>query len=183
MRDTIKISNYYFDKCKKFAESQLSTSADLYFYRGERNKAKMFEDIVVGKMAEIASYKYLKGLGYEVKKPDFTIYERRNKSFDADLSTKCGLSFHVKSQHTKSVFRYGHSWLLQKSDKLVKEPSKQEFFIFTQVRSYYVDILGIARATDVVPHLQDPVVPRYRSTKKALYLDYLKEKRINLKRF
>ena len=76
----VKISKYNYNKCVDFANKQLKTSADLYAYRGEAKKEKIVYDIIVGKLAELAVCKFLKS-----SKPDFTIYERRKKSYGPDL--------------------------------------------------------------------------------------------------
>ena len=102
----LKLSRYYFDKCSEFAQKQLDTSKDLYAYRGEHRLSKMKEDIIIGKLGEIAAYKYLRNKGYEINKPDFEIYEKQRKSFGADLITNCGKKVHVKSQGYESMVRY-----------------------------------------------------------------------------
>ena len=56
----IKISKYNYNKCAAFADEQLKTSSKLYRYRGEQNKEKMRQDIIIGKMAELGVQKFLK---------------------------------------------------------------------------------------------------------------------------
>ena len=48
----IKVSKYNYNKCVDFAQQQLKTSSKLYSYRGEKNKEKILDDIVIGKLAE-----------------------------------------------------------------------------------------------------------------------------------
>ena len=55
----VNISKYNYKKCVDFANKQLKTSADLYAYRGEAKKEKMAYDIIVGKLAELASHEIL----------------------------------------------------------------------------------------------------------------------------
>ena len=109
----IKVSKYNYNKCVDFANKQLKTSKALYTYRGENKKEKIVYDIIVGKLAELAVTKFLK-----CSKPDFTIYERRKKSYSPDLRLG-NLRIHVKGQSEESVKRYGHSWLFQRSDQIV----------------------------------------------------------------
>lgn len=174
----IKITKYYLDKCSKFADDQLETSKNLYRYRGEQNIKKIRQDIVIGKLGEIAVYQYLKEKGYEPNKPDFTIYDRINKSFSADILVGTR-DVHVKSQGIESASRYGNSWLLQRSDKLTKSPGDEEFIAFTNVDldSVTVELLGIVKAKDIIDNnlLDECRVPRYRHTKVALYFDHIKE--------
>jgi hypothetical protein len=172
------ISKYYLSKATKFAEDQMETSKSLYKYRGEQNESKIKQDIIIGKLGEIAVYQYLKEKEYEANRPDFTIYNRVNKSFAADIN--CGsYDIHVKSQGVESARRYGNSWLLQRSDKLIKSPHKDEFLAFTNVDldSMSVNILGIIRAKDIIDYnlLDECRVPRYRHTKVALYWEHIQE--------
>ena len=169
----IKISKYYLDKCRDFAEKQLKGSKDLYAYRGEHNLEKMLEDIVVGKLGECAVYKYLSDRGLYCTRPDFKIYEAKRKSFDADLFCE-NCPVHVKSQSVLSSKRYGSSWLFQKSDSLLKCDTTQEFMAFTKVDGDEVDILGIVRAIDIQDLYGECAVFRYRKTKVALYWDEVK---------
>lgn len=172
----ITLSDYYYRKCCKFADQQLSTSADCYRYRGEHRISKMKDDIIVGKMGELAAAQYLKKKGYKPSKPDFTIYERARKSFDADLVTECGKKIHVKSQGAKSVVRYGASWLLQKSDKIIKNATENDYILMVNVDGMKVDVLGVVRVVDIIKEnlFEQPKVERYARTKVALYFDSIK---------
>jgi hypothetical protein len=179
----IKVSDYIYKKCVKFAEDRMGGSADLYTYRGEKNKAKMFDDILIGTLGEWAAYKFLKDLDIKVSKPDMKIYEKRRKSFDADL-TNDKFKFHVKSQSVVSRKRYGSSWLLQRSDKVVSDPQDGEYFILTCVEGKEVEILACIFIRDIVNNQLwgECKVPRYRHSKVALYLDDLNDN-IQTRRF
>lgn len=173
------ISSHYYDKCVDFADAQISTSQDLYAYRGESKVDKMVEDITVGKMGELASMMYLKDLGYDCSKPDFEIYETKRKSFDADLTCE-DYKIHVKSQSMASVKRYGPSWLFQKRDSLVSDPEANEYMLFAAVDGSIVHILACLKAVDIVELYDEPRVPRYRTTKKALYLEHILDAGVRL---
>jgi hypothetical protein len=176
-----EISSYYQEVCEQFAEDQLSTSKDLYSYRGESRLDKMKDDIITGKMAELAARKFLLELGYSCPKPDFSIYERQNKSYEPDLTTECGLRIHVKSQGLVSYKRYGASWLLQKNDRLTRDPDKKDILIMVLVDEAECEILGSCKVLNLVDHLEEPRVPSYRHTKRALYLTTLKDRGVNLR--
>lgn len=178
----ITLNKYYFNKCAKFADAQLETSKNLYTYRGEHRLSKMREDIILGKLGEIAAYKYLKKRGFEVNKPDFEIYKGRRKSFDADLSTKCGKLVHVKSQSYVSMVRYGASWLMQKSDKLISAPKDKEYVLMVTLRGLEAEVLGVVSALDLVDSelYNTPKVQRYAKTKVALYFDEIKNSGIKM---
>ncbi len=180
----IELSTYYINKCKDFAAERMGGSADLYKYRGEQNISKMEEDIIIGTMAEWGVYKYLQSKGVAVTKPDMKIYEKRRKSFSADLIND-KYRFHVKSQGIKSMKRYGASWLCQKTDRLLNNPEDDEYFVFTKVEDREVEILAIVKVKDIVENdlIGEPSVYQYRHTKRALYLDDILNSDIKLRRF
>ena len=166
----IKLTKYHLKKCEKFADDQLKGSAKLYAYRGESSKLKMREDIIIGKLAEVGACKFFKS-----RKPDFTIYERSKKSYSADL--KLGnMRIHVKSQSKLSVKKYGHSWLFQRSDQIVRNATPYDIIILTSVsvRKLEVHILKLIRARDI-NKWGECKVPQYRHTKVALYLEEIKD--------
>ena len=179
----INVSKYYLDKCTDFANKQLETSKNLYAYRGEKNTNKMVEDIIIGKMGEVGVYTYLKDKGYDVNKPDFEIYKGRRKSYAADIISDCGIMVHVKSQSVLSRKRYGSSWLFQMNDSLITLPHASEYVILAAVEGRDVEILASLSAGDMVEYevYEEPKVPRYRHTKRAIYLDKFKDSGIDLK--
>jgi hypothetical protein len=166
----IKISKYNYNKCAAFADEQLKTSAKLYKYRGEQNKEKMRQDIIIGKMAELGVQKFLKS-----SKPDFTIYERNKKSYSADLRLG-NLRIHVKSQSEDSVRKYGHSWLFQRTDNIVRKATPWDILVLTCVneRKREVYILKMIRAREITKW-GECKVPSYRHSKVALYLEEMKD--------
>ena len=170
----IKISDYIYSKCVKFAEERMGGSAELYSYRGEKNKSKMLDDIIIGCLGEWGAYKFLNDKGIKVKKPDMNIYEKKRKSFSADLFND-EYSFHVKSQSEVSRKRYGSSWLLQRSDKIISDPGDGEYFLLTSVVDKEVEILACIFIADIVNNnlWGECKVPYYRHSKVALYLDDL----------
>lgn len=177
----IKISNLWLAKCEKFADQQLKDSFNLYQHRGEKRIEKMRDDIIVGKLVELAAYKYLKPLFTNLSKPDFTIYERRHKSHSADLYTK-SVSFHVKGQSELSRKRYGSSFLFQKTDPIVRAPDNNHYVIVGVVddEKLFVTLLGCIRASDMKQYIREPKNPNYAFTKVAIYIDDFKPSQFNL---
>jgi hypothetical protein len=153
-------------KAKHFIEVRKDNLA----YYSKRGGSKE-EDLVVGVYAELAVYKYLKEKGIDVKRPDFSIHVK--KSFGADLTSKTGNKYHVKGQSLNSKNKYGSSWLLQRSDRIVRDQlnMKNEFIICCSV-----DILN-----ETVEILLEKEIPYckfgecrlewFRATKVALYLE------------
>jgi hypothetical protein len=174
----MKISKYIMEKIEEFADLRIKGSEKLYKNRGEPNVVKIRQDIIIGAMGEWAVFRLLKDRGFEFSKPDMKIYEKRQKSFSADLSN-ADYDIHVKSQGQTSITRYGHSWLLQRSDSLVRNPSHGEWLAFTavDVDSREVEIKGFCLASVIKENdlFEECQVPRFRFSKVALYMDSLEE--------
>lgn len=159
-------------RAEAFATRREAAESGLYSRRGGFKRS----DIVIGALAEIAAYRLLTTNGIEVSKPDFRIHEKSQKSYAADLRSG-DLHFHVKGQSISSVKRYGQSWLMQKSDPLIKSPSRKHYVIPCVVDT---DV-NIAYVYGVVPiktlHDRDCFgeckIPMFRSNKIALYLEFM----------
>lgn len=165
----VEIDDELYIKCEKFAIDRISGSVDCYVSRGESRRSKIVEDLIVGAIGEWVVYEHLKSLGYECSEPDMKIYEKRRKSFAADLYVD-EINIHVKSQSLASSKRYGYSWLMQRHDKAVKNPQDDEIFAFTNVNLEDMEatVLGYCWAKNMT--YGECKVPRYRNTKVAIYL-------------
>ena len=158
---------------EKFADARFGGNSDaLYKKRGSFKR----DDIVVGALAELAVYRFLKEQGIKTNRPDFKIYEKGQKSFNPDL-TDGTRHFHVKGQSISSAKRYGNSWLMQRSDKLTKEPTRYHYIVPTEVnlRTNEVIIFGVISFT-ALHHNQcfmDCKLEQFNRTKTAIYLDSL----------
>lgn len=177
----LKISNLWIRKCEEFADQQLKDSYNLYKHRGEQRIEKMRDDIIVGKLVELAAYKFLKPMFTNLSKPDFTIYERKNKSFSADLYTKA-VSFHVKGQSEQSRKKYGSSFLFQKTDPVIRTPEPNHFIIVGVVdeEKLFVTLLGCISAANMKQYIKEPKNPTYALTKVAVYVDDFDPEYFNL---
>lgn len=175
----ININDELYQKCLEFAEKRIKGSSGLYAYRGESSSSKMIDDCLIGTLGEWGAYLYLKSQGITTTEPDLVIYPTRRKSFNADLVNE-DYNFHVKSQSESSFSKYGASWLLQKTDKIVSSPGTGDYFVFTKVVDRDVEILGVCRALDIVELYGECRIARYRHSKVALYLDELVQAGIKL---
>ena len=137
-REKVKLTKAERKRVEDFADKRIGDSA-LYQKRGGFKRV----DIISGALAEIAVYKFLRSKGIKVSKPDFGIYKKGEKSYDADLTYK-DKKFHVKGQTYDSVKLYGESWLMQRRDKLVKEPVLNNYLVpcVVDVSGNEVYILG-----------------------------------------
>lgn len=165
------------ERAYKFALDRLGGSKDLYKIRGENNLSKIEQDIVTGAVAELAVYNFFRRNKIKTTKPDMTIYDKKKKSFKADLrSTEYNI--HVKAQTFESANKYGASWLFQKEDKLFKNPSDNELLVFCLVDGDFVNIETIVSTKQIIENelIEQPSVYRYTFTKNAIYLNSIIKK-------
>lgn len=120
---------------KEYANQHYINSKDLYIKR-KQDPAKMFDHIVGGKVAEWCAYLNLKDQNYILDPPDMEIYEVKDKSHEADLIVtgkdnilfKDKIFLHVKSIRASTFAKYPPSFLIQKTDPLVKYPKSNHYF-------------------------------------------------------
>ena len=177
--EVIKYTQADLEKCHGFAVGQLDTSRDHYRRRKQGNEAKILQDIVTGKLGELAAHRLLRRYGIHATAPDFEIYNSRGKSFDADLKWK-GFEFHCKSQTEESAKRYGTSWILQwggqghgHTDKLFKHQEDTDFLIPTTVHDDSVRVFGIIRIKELFERgmIKEPRLEWFKDTKRAIYFE------------
>lgn len=173
----IKLTKTDREKVEAFADERMGSSG-LYESRGGFKRA----DLIAGALGEIAAYKVLKKAGHELRKPDFTIYEKGRKSYDADLQIKTGThvkNFHVKSQTKASEKLYGPSWLLQRYDPLFKGTGYNNYIVpsVVDLDTNTVELFGIFPVATVLNKdlVGECKVPHFRRTKVALYFKDLDE--------
>lgn len=173
-KEVIQLEQRHVDLATQFAEDRTNGGVELYRRRGGFKTI----DIVTGALGEMAVYKFLKKAGYKTNKPDFTIHEVGKKSYSADLVSDCGLHFHVKSQNLESAKRYEPSYLLQRTDSLIKSPQKDHLLVPTIVDldNSIVEIYGTIPVTKIVENdlLGECKIEWLRKTKVAIYLEDLK---------
>lgn len=171
---TIELDSSEVRRCREFAKDSVDTHKDEYKRRGQENLDAIKYQIATGKMAELAFQKYIENnTEFEELIPiDFEMYDKKRKSFDADLKivTKQNdyLRFHIKSITEDSASRYGVSWLFQKNDPLVASPREEDILVLCLVRDTEIDILQIKDAQGI--EYDTPKKPVLRKTKVALYL-------------
>lgn len=176
----ITLSEMDAEICNVFAEYVYATNKDEYSRRRQHDRDTIIRQIVTGKLAELGVFEHLNGLGLMPEFPDFNIYGKEKKSFDADTSfiyygatVKC----HVKSQDVRRGELYSLSWLFQRwQDPLVFEAAnkKNDLLVFVRICGLIVDILGYAWAPEVASCYSEPRLEKLRGNKVALYFDNLR---------
>lgn len=172
-KQIVQLTKADLDKATKFADLR-SNDIALYAKRGGFKHT----DLVCGALGELGVYKFLKSKDIRVSKPDLTLHEVKNKTYNADLTDAEGNAFHVKAQTTKSAQLYGRSYLFQKNDPLIRNPSGADYVVpcLVDMDTLTIEIYGIIKAQDVIDgYLGEPKLPHLRNSKVAVYLDTLLE--------
>jgi hypothetical protein len=126
---TKKIKQDVIKLCEKFAEKCCLTNLDEYKKRNQNNLDKIKKDIAIGKIGEIGVYYILLEKGIKnINFPDFKIYKKEKKSFDSDLKVG-NYNLHIKTQTKKSSLLFEESWMFQKKDPVISNPTNYDFFI------------------------------------------------------
>jgi hypothetical protein len=137
----------------------------MYASRNQTNENKVRADIYLGKLAEYAVFNYLISKGRKCSAPDITIYEAKQKSYDADLYVNGQSPLHVKS--CIQAQGYGNSWVFQPNDPLVLSPSEDETIALVVATSDAVFDCYIVKALDVIEMYRAP--RKIELNKKVLY--------------
>jgi hypothetical protein len=133
----------------QFAKDVVNSNLDQYESRNQKNKFKVFDDILKGKICEYVVYYCLD----ECNEPDLRIYPKNKKSFDSDLKAK-GFNIHVKSCSKESIFPL--SWVFQPNDKLTKEPGKRDLLALCIIDKEFNVEFELMKATEVIDKYKPP---------------------------
>lgn len=168
-----------YQKCQKFAKLEYETTKEHRRRRNQSNAARIRIQVADGKMGELLACHFLRGLGLEVTEPDFEIYEKAKKSFDADFYVN-GHPMHCKSQNAESAARYGLSWMFQKggmgyghTDPCLKTPTDKAVFVKVDHRKRTGEVFGPFSMGDLIPKFRDPKLARLKGIKTCIYAEDL----------
>ena len=190
MNKKFTISEDCLNKAKQFAINSVGTSTDKYARRNQNNVERIIDQIKEGKVAEEIAYTFLSQKFNNIKKPDYEIYEKGQKSWDSDLKDlDSKLKFAVKGQESKSAFLYGKSWVFQKNansslydvDKEIfsdkKDPNNFVCFVYLNIPKRVALVESIVKVDWLhEKNLFKPMqVQQLQSNKLAVYHDDLLE--------
>lgn len=121
----------------RFTDEVIFTNKEHYNARGQNVASKMYNDILMGKIAEFGVYNYINQKPHECTEVDLNIYEKY-KSYAPDLISG-GHNIHVKS-----CYDHGDSWVFQKNDPLVLNPQPNDIlFLCKHAKSNCIQICKI----------------------------------------
>jgi hypothetical protein len=131
----VHLSSSLIGKAKRFAKDVVSTTN--YKDSRQSNIAKIEQDHFISKLGEEAAKLVFEKFGKAVKGPDYTIYQSKQKSWEADLFID-GLPLAVKTQSAEAAKKYGLSWTFQ-AGPVRRDPilEKREAWVcFVALRSF-----------------------------------------------
>lgn len=170
-----KLNNFYMSyildadkiKARCFAEKVTATTFDTYRMRNPfASKDKFIQDHYASKLSEVYVARYLESKGKITSTPDFAVYDVSKKSYAPDLIVlQKGVKLHVKTCQS----RY-KSWLCQKNDPLVFNPTSYDYIVLTSYDMDFNFTLHVITSAFNVKW-KDPIKPM--DSKVALYLDDL----------
>jgi len=158
------VTEYQHQQSLLFAKYSTSSSVDEYGKRNQYNINKIQQDIYNGKVSEFMVYNYLKNVGKSPSSPDLNIYEKKEKSYDADIIVG-NANIHVKSHCTSSSFPV--SWMFQKNDPLVIWKPQYNFLclvVLDKIQNY----MFIKDIRDV--EFSEPKKESLKSSKVCIYM-------------
>jgi hypothetical protein len=126
----VRLNAALVDKAKYFAREVTATTN----YRDSRqfSNAKIEHDHFISKLGEEAVNIVFEKLGNKVTGPDYTIYGKKQKSWDADLFVE-GVPLAVKTQSAEAAKKYGLSWTFQagreRRDPILEKPKTWVCFV------------------------------------------------------
>lgn len=144
----------------KFASNVISSNLEAYQKRGQVNIKKIFDDIYNGKICEFAVFNFLMLKGKGCTPPDLKIYDKMDKSFDCDLMSR------EKRIHVKSCRSNSDSWVFEKNDPLVTNPTDNDYIFLCKTDKNKVNIIKILKAKDA--EYKNPIL-KHLTTKVCIY--------------
>lgn len=109
---TIHLPPEIITRAQTFADAVIDTVN--YRDSNQRMKQKIRDDHFVSKLGEEAVHLVFEARGCVVQGPDYTIYDGKQKSWEADLRVNT-LDVAVKTQRRSAANRYDLSWTFQDS--------------------------------------------------------------------
>ena len=157
------ITEYQDKQCDLFSEYSFFSSLSEYKKRNQDDRGKIINDIYNGKKAEFLVYNFLISKQKKLSSPDLNIYEKYNKSYDADLHLK-DINIHVKSHSVNGNFPI--SWVFQKEDPLLSA-IKEHNFLALVVMNKEINYMYLKKISEV--HFKEPLKECLKDTKVCIY--------------
>ncbi len=169
----VSISSQQIAQAKRFAQQVIPTVN--YRDSNQTNRAKIQNDHFVSKLGEEAVAQVFREHDWQIKGPDYSIYEGKNKSWEEDLYVD-DIGLAVKTQKQSSATRYGLSWTFQSSpkrrDPILDAPLAWVCFVLCdEQNNYNCLVYPPYQIHELV--FKDPKLARLKGKKKVLYAEDL----------
>lgn len=139
-------TEYQIKQCVLFTDYVFSTNEKVYQSRGSSDLNKIKKDIYQGKVAECMVWNFLEMEGRKPTPIDFTIYDHKRKSFDADV---CVGDFKIHIKSCADWTGCPNSWLFQKQDPIVTNATANDMLflcVLTDDRNGYAYVIPAKEA-------------------------------------
>ena len=147
----------------------------------QTKKKKIHDDHFVSKLGEEAVRLVFESRHCSVEGPDYSIYDKKQKSWEADLKINA-LDVAVKTQRRSAANRYGLSWTFQDSPKR-RDPilSMPEAWVCLVVYEdlkpdYECLVYPLRKIKQLI--FEEPRLSRLVGKKQAVYLETLQRQKI-----
>lgn len=162
------------ESCRNRARSFARAVLPTVDYRDSNQfwQEKIRHDHLVSKLGEEAVCKVFGHLKKAVKGPDYTIYEGKHKSWEADLFVE-GTPLAVKTQTYRSAEAYGMSWTFQaapqRRDPVLKDPHHWVCFVLLDETQHPSTAWVLPCFQIKALPFSDPVLAHLKGKKQVVY--------------
>lgn len=157
-------------RAQEFAAAVVSTVD--YRDSNQSVKAKIQDDHFISKLGEEAVKVVFKARGAQVEGPDYTIYDGKKKSWNADLVIN-GIEVAVKTQKKSAANKYGLSWTFQHSeirkDPILKNPEAWVCFVEVDDSDTKYKCIVFPPVKIKKLHFTEPKLKHLKGKKKVVY--------------
>lgn len=145
-----------------------------YSDSNQHNWKKIRQDHFISKLGEEAVCAVFEQYAEYVSQPDYHIYQRLKKSWEADLQVN-GTNLAVKTQCRTQARKYGLSWTFQnapaRKDPILRQPNYWICFVECNDvgRSPSFDCIVFPPMQVRELWFRDPILPQLKGKKKVVY--------------
>lgn len=169
----VRLTASHANRAKHFAKEVVATTN----YRDSRqwNSAKIEHDHFISKLGEEAVRLVFETFTKDVKGPDYTIYQKKQKSWAADLFID-SVPLAVKTQGAEAAKKYGLSWTFQagseRRDPILAKPDAWVCFVGLE-SSTRAKVYPPCQIKDL--KFREPKLAKLKDSKLVVYAEELLE--------
>jgi hypothetical protein len=173
MVQEVRLDTALVDKATRFAKEVVATTN--YHDSRQLNKLKIEHDHFISKLGEEAVRLAFEKLGKKVVGPDYRVYQKKQKSWDADLFID-NVALAVKTQGAEAAKKYGLSWTFQagskRHDPILEKPDAWVCFVGLE-SNVLAEVYPPFQIKEL--KLREPKLARLKGSKLVVYVEDLLE--------